>query len=107
MAGRNPALDAPLTRVTRILELLFHRVLDGMSNAEIVRSTGYPAPCVCRDLAALEAEGWVEKNDAERWRLTVKPVALCQAYSLSLERAASRARNFNARVQARAEQIMG
>lgn len=107
MAGRNPALDAPLTRVTRILELLFHRVLDGMSNAEIVRSTGYPAPCVCRDLAALEAEGWVEKNDAERWQLTVKPVALCQAYSLSLERAASRARNFNARVQARAEQIMG
>lgn len=107
MAGRNPALDAPLTRVTRILELLFHRVLDGMSNTEIVRSTGYPAPCVCRDLAALEAEGWVEKNDAERWQLTVKPVALCQAYSLSLERAASRARNFNARVQARAEQIMG
>ena len=106
MAGRNPALDAPLTRITRILELLFHRVLDGMSNAEIVRSTGYPAPCVCRDLAALEAEGWVEKNDAERWQLTVKPVALCQAYSLSLERAASRARNFNARVQARAEQIM-
>lgn len=107
MAGRNPALDAPLTRITRILELLFHRVLDGMSNAEIVRSTGYPAPCVCRDLAALEAEGWVEKNDAERWQLTVKPVALCQAYSLSLERASSRARNFNARVQARAEQIMG
>ena len=107
MAGRNPALDAPLTRITRILELLFHRVLDGMSNAEIVRSTGYPAPCVCRDLAALEAEGWVEKNDAERWQLTVKPVALCQAYSLSLERAASRARNFNARVQARAEQILG
>lgn len=106
MPARNPALDTPLIRATRILELLFHRVLDGMSNAEIVRSTGYPACNVCRDLAALENAGWVEKTDTERWQLTVKPVALCQAYSLSLERAASRAKNFNARVQARAEQIM-
>lgn len=107
MTGSNPAPDAPLVRATRILELLFHRVLDGMSNAELIRSTGYPASSVCRDLAALENAGWVEKTDAERWRLTVKPVALCQAYSLSLERAAARAQTFNARVQARAEQILG
>ena len=107
MPARNPDLDAPLVRATNILELLFHRVLDGMSNAEIVRSTGYPASSVCRDLTALEGIGWIEKSDVERWRLTVKPVALCQAYNLSLERAAARAQTFNARVQARAEQILG
>lgn len=106
MPARNSALDAPFVRATTILDLLFHRVFDGMSNNEICRSTGYPACNVCRDLAALENAGWVEKTDEGRWRLTVKPVALCQAYSLSLERAVSRAKNFNARVQARAEQIM-
>lgn len=67
MAARNPDQDAPLVRATNILELLFHRVLDGMSNAEIVRSTGYPASSVCRDLAALEGIGWIEKSDVERW----------------------------------------
>lgn len=48
-----PALDTPIIRATRILELLFHRVLDGMMQChEIVRSTGYRMQCLPRSRGA-------------------------------------------------------
>lgn len=96
---------APQTeRCFIIMETLFQRVLDGMSNKEIADATGYGAVNVCRDMAILETLGYARKLPTDRWALTVKPVALMRSYQLHMDEMSRRASEFDARVTARARQ---
>lgn len=58
---RHPTTDAAPVRVLKIVELLFQRVLDGLSNKEIADALGCSPSTICRDLAILESTGWVRR----------------------------------------------
>ena len=91
-------------RALTILRLLTPHALDGLTNREIIKQTGYSGHNVCRDLAELERLGEVKK-EGERWHPTARAVAVYRAYSLGLEDFASRASAFDARVEAQAHQL--
>jgi len=97
--------QAPL-RVLKITETLFSAVLDGMSNKEIIKATGYSPANVCRDLQMLEEAGWVRKLDNGRWAVSEKPVALMKTYQFYMSDLAERSRNFDMRVTAQARQML-
>lgn len=98
--------DNAVLRAIRISEVLFKAVLDGKSNQEIIRETGYSASNVCRGLQALEAAGWVRKLENGRWAVSEKPVALMKVYQLYMNDLADRGRNFDLRVNAQARQML-
>lgn len=98
--------DNAAVRALRITETLFRSVLDGMSNKEIVSTTGYSGANVCRDLQTLADAGWVRKLENGRWAISEKPVALMQMYQLYMSDLAERGRNFEMRVTAQARQMM-
>lgn len=100
MAGRSQ-----VERCLAVVELLFSHVLDGMSNKALARQLGESEVNICRDLAALEKAGWVQKLPSGLWALTTKPVALMRLYNLFLNDWRDWADAFDARVNAQARQM--
>lgn len=99
--------DKQVTRCLRLMELLFRRVIDGVSVTELAQAGGYSAPNVCRDMASLEAAGWAQKLETGRWAITTKPVALMRAYELHMATTETRIREFQDNVNARAMRVQG
>ncbi len=84
-----------LERVFKIYELFFSHTLEGLTNNEIAKLTGYSTVNVCRDLAALKEIGIIERTPSERWALTPKPVALIKKYNLHLQQLGERIETFD------------
>lgn len=99
--------DKQVVRCLRLTELLFRRVIDGISVSELASAGGYSAPNVCRDMALLESAGWAQKLETGRWAVTSKPVALMRAYELHMATTENRIREFQDNVNARAMRVQG
>ena len=93
-------------RCFAIEDLLFRRVMDGLSNKEIADATGYAAVHVCRDLQLLESMGRVERRNGDRWVLTIRPLANARAYQLNMADMQRRGEELENRINARAAQMM-
>lgn len=103
----NRQTDKQVIRCLRLAELLFRRVVDGMSVTELAQNGGYSAPNVCRDMALLAEAGWAQKLENGRWTVTVKPVSLVRAYEMHMATTESRLKEFQANVNARAMRMQG
>lgn len=98
--------DNQTTRCLKMLEALFRRVLDGLSNKELAVLLGTSPANVTRDAGLLMDAGWVQKLDNGRFALTTRPVALMQCYQLYMADLAASADAFQRRVDAQARQML-
>jgi len=97
---REATTNAATLRCLRIVEIMAGRVLDGLSNKELADALGSPPPTVSRDLATLQAAGWVQRLETGRWSLTPRPLQIAQAYSNQVERNTLRIAQLNQRIVA-------
>lgn len=74
-------------RVIATVELLAKAGRDGLHNKEVMAALKLSATTVCRDLAFLEASGWVEKTHKGASRLSPKFGALANQIARSFQEA--------------------
>lgn len=92
--------NAATRRSLRMLKILAGRVLDGLSNKELADALGAPPPTICRDLAVLADEGWVQRLETGRWTLSATLLQIAQAYANHVERTQFRISELNQRIVA-------
>lgn len=92
--------NAATRRSLRMLKILAGRVLDGLSNKELADALNAPPPTVCRDLAVLAEEGWVQRLETGRWTLSATLLQIAQAYANHVERTQFRISELNQRIVA-------
>lgn len=68
-------------RALRTLEILATCFFDGIGTNELATRLGTNATNACRAAQALEELGWARKLENGRWGMTVKPLAIMQAYA--------------------------
>lgn len=88
MAESNGAEGRSLRRACRYLLALAGHEVDGMRPGQIATAMGVSAATVTRDLRVLMDEGFVERVPLmeDRWRLGPKPIQICRAHELGLQR---------------------
>lgn len=88
------------TKVLNVLDALKGHTLSGVSNGDIAKQLKMPAPTVSRCLATLVEAGYATHLDNGRYALSVKALAIGQAYANEMVRASDRINELNQRVMA-------
>lgn len=91
-------------RALRTLEILATCYFDGLGTNELATRLGTNATNACRAAQALEEIGWARKLENGRWGMTVKPLAIMQAYSNQAQQIQARMAETTSRIAAGAAQ---
>jgi len=89
-----------LRRGLRILEMLSHHSIQGVTNAEISRALGETPVNVSRALAGLEACGWASRLETGRWTPSMRMLQTAQRHANAMSNAQARLMEINQRVAA-------
>lgn len=88
MSEPNGAEGRSLRRACRYLLTLAGHEVEGMRPKQIADAMRVSAATVTRDMRVLADEGFVERVPGmeDRWRLGPKPIQICRAHDLGLQR---------------------
>lgn len=100
MSSKNTNISTSAAKVLDVLEALKGYTLSGLSNGDIAKRLNLPAPTVSRCLATLVEKGFATQLDNGRYALSVKALAIGQAYTNEMARATDRISELNQRVMA-------
>jgi len=87
-------------RALQVLHALRGHTLDGVSNAELAKGLGVPAPAITRALAALINTGYAVKLDNGRFAPSIALLQQAMAHADELARASDRINELKQRIAA-------
>lgn len=92
-------------RCFTLLDALYLRILNGMTNKELADATGFTAVQVCRDMDLLNEIGQVEKTSDGRWHIHSRAIGKAVAYQNQMAEYARKGDDYQTRVNAYAARL--